>query len=174
MVWNGNTLIKKQCALYTWTFLTSCLLSLHSSVWTSGLSSLHCLFLLDRPVALQLSSSFYSSVFTSASVPPNSVVRAFPFIPPRRVHLLRTHATRSAPKPDWQVHERGEDCRAGEVKSDKSVVMRHFSFADICRHLRSLKRMEGRLEGWRDGQKGVGEGVGLLVCGVACCVQVWR
>lgn len=67
---------------------------------------------------------------TSASAPHNNIIREFLLLSLRRLHLLRTHATRSAPTPDWQVYERVQDCRAGEVKS----AMRDFSFADMCRH----------------------------------------
>lgn len=56
---------------------------------------------------------------TSASAPHNNIIREFLLLSLRRLHLLRTHATRSAPTPDWQVYERVQGCRAGEVKSDR-------------------------------------------------------
>lgn len=99
---------------------------------------------------------------------------------PRRVHLLRTHATRSAPKPDWQVHERGKGCRAGEVKSDRvkwdTLALQTSAAASdpllSPTEVSGLKANErGMVEGRWDSWKSVGEGV--LVCGVACCVQVW-
>lgn len=65
------------------------------------------------------SSSLCFSLSTSTSVPPKNIIREFFLSSLRRLHLLWTHATRSATTPDWQVLERDEDCRAGEVKSDR-------------------------------------------------------
>lgn len=148
-------------------------LSCYSSLYNCDLLASLLRILLNQPLALSLfSSSTSTSVFHSPHLPPslsNNIIREFFLSPHRRLHFLRTDATRSAPTPDWQVHERVQDCRAREVTSDR-VQWGVLSFADICHHWWSSS-----LEGWwRDGKTSGGDvGEGVLVCGVACCVQVW-
>lgn len=152
--------------------LTTCLLSLHSSVWTSGLSLffffLHCLFLLDRPVALQLSFSFYPFRLHICLCASRQCCKSFSSHPSpsfRRVHFLRAHATRSAPKPDRQVHERGEDCRAGEVKKEKKNRTRVLWWDTLALLPLVILKADGRTEGRFPGLR---RGVLAAVC------RFWR
>lgn len=152
-----------------------------SSVMLHPLPSPHSLFLLWLSLFFSSSSSSYSSSSLPssphASLLPNTDLRASPLSPSRRVHLLWAHAAWSAPTPDWQVLERSEGRRAGEVNwTDCDET--HLGFPEnppplviLPSHLESAN---GRMEGWRDGgrdERVWGEGV--LVCGFACCVRVW-
>lgn len=173
-----------ECGLRPWATLTTFLLSSHSlsrvvNSWPLffALCAISLLLFSFSPPRFCLPLSVFHPP-TSAFSPHNNIIREFLLLSPRRLHLLRTHATRSAPTPDWQVYERVQDCRAGEVKSDRvqweTLALQTFAAtSDPPLPPTEVSGLKWRDGWWREGGTVWGnEGEGVLVCGVACCVQV--